>query len=92
MDTKNATKMATALGFHPEKDEAPKILATGKGYMAQKIIEVAEEHDLPIYKDERLSSQLQNLEVGESIPPELYNIVAEILVFIAGIDNRYSSR
>lgn len=91
MDTKNAAKVATALGFHPERDDAPRVLARGKGYMAQKIIDVATEHNLPIYKDERLSSQLQNLEVGESIPPELYNIVAEILVFIAGIDNGYVS-
>lgn len=92
MSMDNSIKMATALGFSPDSDDAPKVLATGKGYIAQKIIDIAQENHLPIYKDEKLSSQLQNLAVGEHIPPELYNIVAEILVFIAEIDKKYLSR
>lgn len=88
----NNTKVAAALGFDPDRDDAPRVLASGKGHIAQKIIELAKENDLPVYKDERLAHQLQNLEIGESIPPELYHIVAEILIFIGGIDQNYSKR
>lgn len=83
-------RVAAALGFDPNRDDAPKVLASGKGNIAQKIIEIATENELPIYKDEKLAHQLQNLQIGESIPTELYHIVAEILVFIGGIDKNYS--
>lgn len=62
-------------------------MAKGRGYIAQNIIKL-QEHNLSIYKDEILAQQLQNLQMGESIPPELYNIVAEILVFIAQVDKK----
>lgn len=93
LDGTNLTKklpIATALGFDPDKDDAPKVLASGKGYIAQKMIELANEHQLPVYKDERLAHQLQNLEIGENIPPELYHVVAEIFIFIGGVDRSYS--
>ena len=83
-------KVAAALGFNPNTEDAPRVLASGKGHIAQKIIDLANENKLPIYREERLAHQLQNLEIGETIPPELYHIVAEILVFIGGIDQNYS--
>lgn len=88
----NQDKVAAALGFDSERDDAPKVLASGKGHIAQKIVELANENNLPVYKDERLAHQLQNLEIGEAIPPELYHIVAEILIFIGGVDKNYSKR
>lgn len=82
-------RVAAALGYRAEQDQAPRLLAKGKGYVADKIIEVARDHDTPIYKDERLSRQLQNMSVGETIPEDLYNVVAEVLVFISRMDARY---
>lgn len=81
-------KVATALKYDRHKDDVPKLVAKGLGIIAENIIETAEEHDIPIYQDEKLSRQLYNLSLGEEIPPELYEIVAEVLVFIARMDKK----
>lgn len=78
-------KTAVALAFNPG-DDAPKILATGKGHIAEKIIQEAEENDVPFYEDSKLAETLSKLEIGDAIPPELYEVVAEILVFVDGMD------
>ncbi|MCT4633785.1 MAG: EscU/YscU/HrcU family type III secretion system export apparatus switch protein [Firmicutes bacterium] len=79
-------KIATALKYRKDSDVAPKVVAKGKGEVANNIEKVAEEHNVPVYKDEKLSRQLYNLEIGDTIPEELYNVVAEVLVYIAKID------
>ena len=78
-------KTAVALAYMPG-DAAPKILATGKGAIAEKIIETAKEADVPFYKDDKLADTLSRLEIGDMIPPELYEVVAEILVFVNDMD------
>ncbi|MCI7329778.1 MAG: EscU/YscU/HrcU family type III secretion system export apparatus switch protein [Lachnospiraceae bacterium] len=78
-------KTAVAIQYDPG-DAAPKILATGKGHVAQKIIEEAMKADVPFYKDSKLADTLSRLEIGEAIPPELYEVVAEILVFVDDMD------
>lgn len=78
-------KTAVALAYMPG-DAAPKILATGKGAIAEKIIETAKEADVPFYKDDKLADTLSKLEIGDMIPPELYEVVAEILVFVNDMD------
>lgn len=85
MAEQNKTKTAVALQYNPG-DEAPKILATGKGVLAEKIIEKAKEADVPLYKDDKLAATLSKLEIGDMIPPELYTVVAEILVFVDDCD------
>ncbi len=82
-------KIAAALGYNKDVDEAPRLLAKGQGHVAEKIIEVAKQNDTTVYKDERLSRQLQNLELGQAIPESLYDVVAEVLVFISKVDARY---
>lgn len=81
----NKPKTAVALQYNPGED-APKILATGKGVLAEKIIEKAKEADVPLYKDDKLANTLSKLEIGDMIPPELYTVVAEILVFVDDCD------
>ena len=78
-------KTAVAIQYDPG-DAAPKILATGKGHVAQKIIEEAKKADVPFYKDSKLADTLSRMEIGEAIPPELYEVVAEILVFVDDMD------
>ena len=78
-------KTPVALAYMPG-DAAPKILATGKGAIAEKIIETAKEADVPFYKDDKLADTLSKLEIGDMIPPELYEVVAEILVFVNDMD------
>lgn len=79
------SKTAIALEYDPE-DAAPKIIATGKGIVAEKIIDAAKEADVPIHEDSKLAATLSKLEIGEMIPPELYEVVAEILVFVDAMD------
>lgn len=79
------TKTAVAVAYEPG-DGAPKILATGKGELAEKIIEKAKENDVPLYKDNKLADTLSRLKIGDAIPPELYDVVAEILVFVDDMD------
>ncbi len=78
-------KTAVALAYQPG-DVAPKILAAGKGAVAEKIIETAKENDVPFYQDNKLAETLSKLEIGDTIPPELYEVVAEILVFVDDMD------
>ncbi|NLP34707.1 MAG: flagellar biosynthesis protein FlhB [Clostridiales bacterium] len=78
-------KTAVALSYDPE-DLAPRVIASGKGYMAERIIERANEQNIPLHQDDALASTLSKLELGSSIPPELYDVVAEILVFVSDMD------
>lgn len=84
-EEKQKAKTAVALAYEPG-DMAPKILATGKGEVAERIIETARENDVPFYKDNKLAETLSKLEIGDTIPPELYDVVAEILVFVDDMD------
>ena len=70
-------KVSVALEYVPG-EEAPKIIASGKGVLA--------EADVPVYEDSKLANTLSKLEIGDMIPPELYSVVAEILVFVDDMD------
>lgn len=78
-------KQAIALTYQPGT-EAPTIVAAGKGYLAEKIIKTAKENDVPLYADDKLADTLSRLQIGDSIPPELYKVVADILVFVDNMD------
>ena len=78
-------KQAVALEYNPEED-APKVIASGRGALAERIIERAQESDVPIHRDDKLANTLSRLQIGEMIPPELYEVVAEILVFVDSMD------
>ena len=78
-------KQAVALSYDPD-DDAPKVVATGKGALAEKIIEEAKQAKVPVHKDSKLADTLSRLEIGELIPPELYEVVAEILVVVDRMD------
>ncbi|HCL01018.1 MAG TPA: flagellar biosynthesis protein FlhB [Lachnoclostridium phytofermentans] len=78
-------KTAVALSYNP-KDPAPRIIASGKNILADKIIKKAMEEDIPIHKDVPLANTLSKLELGDCIPPELYDIVAQVLLFVDRMD------
>lgn len=79
------SKTAVALGYNPE-DTAPKILATGRGYLAEKIIASAKSNHVPLHKDNKLANALSKLDLGDYIPPALYDIVSEVLIFVNDLD------
>lgn len=77
----------TAIALEYESgDVAPKVIATGKGYLAEKIVKTAKEHNIPIHQDEKLAKGLEQLDLGEYIPKELYQVVAEVLVYVDAMD------
>ena len=76
------TPKAVALRYDKDKDHAPKVIAKGRGEIAEKILEIAKAHNLPLYEDKNLVQILEALELETEIPPELYRAVAEVLSFI----------
>ncbi|MBR3834246.1 MAG: EscU/YscU/HrcU family type III secretion system export apparatus switch protein [Lachnospiraceae bacterium] len=78
-------KKAVALLYDPS-NQAPQVVAAGQGVLADKIIATAKESDVPLYKDTNLTETLLKLDIGDCIPPELYGVVAEILVYVDRMD------
>ena len=76
---------AIAISYDPN-EIAPKILAKGAGVIAGKILENAASSDIPVHKDTALVNDLTKLDIGEYIPPDLYEVVAQILIFINDLD------
>ena len=83
---------AAALKYDPAVDDVPLLTAFGQGYVAEKIIALAEEAEIPILYDAALADMLGKMGVGDEIPPELYSVVAQILVFISESDQTYGER
>lgn len=73
---------AIALRYKPGDDPAPKIVAKGSGLIAERIIEIAKENNVPLKEDTQLVEVLSTLDLYQEIPPELYRAVAEILAFV----------
>jgi flagellar biosynthesis protein len=83
------TILAAALEYEAESDTAPRVVARGQGAIAEKIIALAREHNVPIRSDPGLAQVLSRLEIDEQIPLELYRAVAEILAFVYQANSRY---
>ena len=91
MEKRNIKKIkeAAALRYSPDKNKAPSIVALGKGEMAERILETAKKSDVPIYEDSNLAHTLNALSIGDEIPSELYEVVAQILIFVSKMDSSY---
>ncbi|WP_163101480.1 EscU/YscU/HrcU family type III secretion system export apparatus switch protein [Peribacillus alkalitolerans] len=81
-------KSAIALGYESSKDSAPKVLAKGKGKIAENILEIAKENGVTIQEDPSLVELLGKLEINQTIPEELYQAVAEVFAFIYKLDKQ----
>ena len=90
--TRSDPVSAVALGYDPDQDRAPRVLATGRGDVAQKILALARKHNIPIHQDAILAERLALLDLNAEIPPELYQVVAELLVFLYRLDNRWKGK
>ena len=82
MNRNHETKKAAALRYEQGRDLAPKVVARGRGKTAEKIVELAREHNIPMVEDRNLVRMLEALDVDTEIPTELYQAVAEVLVFV----------
>lgn len=81
-------KKAAALKYDQAKNMAPRVVAKGKGHVAEQIIQVARENDVPLLEDRNLANVLEALELESEIPAELYRAVAEVLVFIYRLNGK----
>ncbi|MCS7461914.1 EscU/YscU/HrcU family type III secretion system export apparatus switch protein [Paenibacillus doosanensis] len=86
--SQSSVKKAVALKYSPEQGKAPVLIAKGKGHVAEKIMQKAKEHHIPVQEDPSLVEVLSKLDLDQEIPPELYKLVAEILTFIYRSDQR----
>ena len=76
------TEIAIALKYDKEKDTAPRVIAKGMRLKAEKIREIAKQYNIPVMKNVNLANSLYRVEVGQEIPEELFDAVAEILNFV----------
>ena len=74
-------KKAVAISYDARKNAAPVIVASGMGYLAEKMVELAQECGVPIYEDNSLATVLTQLELGAEIPNELYQAIVDIYVY-----------
>ncbi|MBC8288458.1 MAG: EscU/YscU/HrcU family type III secretion system export apparatus switch protein [Nitrospinae bacterium] len=90
---KNKTKTsAVSLQYVQGGDRAPKVTAKGQGWVAEKIIAMAIEQNIPIKKDRDLIALLEKIDVGQEIPEALYKIVAELLAWVYHLNKEYSEK
>ncbi|USG65314.1 EscU/YscU/HrcU family type III secretion system export apparatus switch protein [Brevibacillus ruminantium] len=74
--------MAAVIRYDQERDYIPTVTAQGRGHLAEKIMEMARQNDIPLQEDSLLVRNLIDMDLGENIPPQLYSVVAEILLLI----------
>lgn len=88
---KSAPRKAVALQYGVG-DAAPVVVASGMGYMAEKIVEVASDNGVPIYEDNSLATILTQLQLGKEVPEELYKAIVEIYVYFLHFDPQANER
>lgn len=81
-------RKAAALHYDQAKSMAPRVVAKGKGFIAEQIIALARQNDIPLYEDRNLANVLESLELEAQIPAELYRAVAEVLAFIYRLNGK----
>lgn len=81
-------KPSLAVALHYDRSGAPRVVAKGRGAMGDRIVEIAQAHDVPIEENALLAGALSNIEIGDEIPEELYRAVAEVLVFVLRMAGR----
>lgn len=86
---KGKIKEAAALRYSPNKGGAPEIVALGRGDTAERIIAKAKESEVPLYEDAALAHTLNYMKIGTEIPRELYEVVAQVLVFVSKLDDSF---
>ena len=85
----NPTHLAAAIRYDKDTENAPVLIAKGADYLAQKIKEIAKENNIEIVENKPLARMLYyNVELGAEVPPELYQMTAEVLAYVYGLKNR----
>jgi flagellar biosynthesis protein len=85
---KGKNPKAVALRYEQTKNSAPRVVAKGSGFAAERIMAIAREHQVPLHTDPALAEVLAALDLDLEIPPELYRAVAEVLVFVYRLNGK----
>ncbi len=80
---------AAVIKYDNNQEVAPTIIAQGSGQVAKRIIELAQQNNIHMQEDESLIGTLLNIDLGESVPPQLYAAIAEILLLLEEIEKKY---
>jgi len=88
---KEEEKIAVALKYETEKG-VPEVIAKGKGRLAELILQIAREHNIPIKEDDKLVKELFRLELNKPIPPELYYAVAAVLAWAIRLNKKLQEK
>lgn len=80
-------QQVVALKYDADENNAPTVIAKGRGHVAQEILDIARQHDIPLQGNDELVAVLSQLELGQEIPEALYESVAQILAFIYALDD-----
>ena len=81
-----AEKKAVALKYEVQRDNAPRVIAKGRGHVAEHILETAQKNSVPVYRNKTLVNMLMALEIDREIPPELYKAIAEVMAYVYKMD------
>ncbi|MCH7649574.1 MAG: EscU/YscU/HrcU family type III secretion system export apparatus switch protein [Nitrospinae bacterium] len=82
-------KSAVALKYNTDQDPAPKVTAKGEGLVAERIIALAKENQVPIKEDPDLVQILSQVDINREVPPSVYKVVAELLAFVYKMNQKY---
>lgn len=85
-NTPNPAGRAVALRYDSTANNAPIVVASGMGYLAEKIVEVAADNGVPVYEDNSLATMLSQLQLGQQIPDSLFQAIVEIYVYFLNFD------
>ncbi|MBE3585910.1 MAG: EscU/YscU/HrcU family type III secretion system export apparatus switch protein [Thermoanaerobacter sp.] len=86
--SRDKPKAAAALAYDPEKDAAPRVVAAGRGHLAELIEKLARKNNVPVYHNAELALTLTGLGAGREIPPGLYQVVAEIIAWVYKMEKK----
>ena len=84
-----SAKSAVSLQYKKGRNAAPKVTAKGQGWVAEKIIKMAQENNIPIREDKDLLHLLSEIDVGQEVPESLYKVVAELLAWVYQLNHNY---
>lgn len=88
----NEVKKAVALQYEAERDTAPRVIAKGKGHVAENILAAAQSNTIPVYQNKSLVNMLMAIDIDREIPPELYKAIAEVMAYVYRMDKKEQAR
>ncbi len=88
----NEVKKAVALQYEAERDTAPRVIAKGKGHVAENILAAAQSNTIPVYQNKSLVNMLMAIDIDREIPPELYKAIAEVMAYVYKMDKKEQAR